>query len=115
MKYVAILIAISLIIGCEEESTTLRFTGTVYDTTNAPFEGARVELWAGGGFYRAKFRKEVWTDDLGKYLLVYIEPGFCPESLLWLKASKDGYYADRASNILCVEMTQVFDFHLETK
>jgi len=65
-----------------------------------------------------------WTDSRGEYSLSFVEEEFCPESLLKIRASKEGFQTKEytwggynqgrdPAYIRCTEETQNIDFQLE--
>ncbi len=102
--------------GCsEEEQTELLINGTVTKAEDgSPLPGALVELRK-KGWYTSELLTSDLTDSKGQYTISYIEEGYCPESLLFLRASKYGYqYSDSGSTRLrCINRLQTINFQLK--
>jgi len=114
-----LLIFTFLMIACsEEESTDLQINGYVFKASDgSPLSGALVELrirkWETSDLLASDY-----TDSKGHYAISHSEEGYCPGSLLFLKASAYGYQpmydSDSASTRLrCTNGLQTINFRLK--
>jgi len=110
--------------GTTDPDTNIRIQGSVSAAVDvSPIVGAEVsvrkmELTSDTHIVAA------WTDSEGGYSLSFVEEEFCPEWLLKIRVSKEGFrtkdYTRSGYNlgndptyIRCTEETQTIDFQLE--
>ena len=108
-----------IVIACDnEEETHLNISGQVTNAaTGTGLSGATVSL-KNKGFFTAKVLVKTTTDDKGYYYISYTEKGYCPQSILMLRAERYGFKSitdsdSGSTRLLCIDAPQTINFPLK--
>ena len=105
-----------------EPETTIQVQGTVTAADDgSPIAGASVRVGK-TGLTSGELLTQVQTNNQGDYSLSFIEMGYCPEKLLNISASAQGFQSvalwgllvePDATRLRCTDELQTIDFQLE--